>query len=132
MSASPRSRRATCRSGWAAAAAPRGVGRGGGFYSKQQYGEIVDTIRDAAAAAGRADAGFDVGYMPPWTYLLGDVPDGVMALSGGIEPLIDDIRSARAVGANTFHLKFRARDLPEYLDQIDAFAEQVVPLVDEG
>jgi len=29
-------------------------------------------------------------------------------------------------------LKFRARDLPEYLDQIDAFAEQVVPMVNES
>ena len=84
------------------------------------------------SAAGRAEVGFDIGYMPPWTYLLGDVPEGVMALSGGIEPLVHDIRSARESGANTFHLKFRARDLPEYLDQVDAFAEQVVPLVDEG
>lgn len=99
---------------------------------KDQYREIVDTIHVAAVAAGRAEAGFDIGYMPPWTYLLGDVPDGVMALSGGIEPLADDIRSARQTGANTFHLKFRARDLAEYLDQVDAFAEQVVPLVNEG
>jgi hypothetical protein len=55
-----------------------------------------------------------------------------MALSGGIDPLVEDLRSAREVGANTFHLKFRARDLAEYLDQVDAFAEQVVPLVNES
>lgn len=115
----------------------RRAGRVGDGYipmgnGKEQYGEIVDTIHTAAAAAGRAEVGFDIGYMPPWTYLLGDVPEGVMALSGGVEPLVDDIRAARAVGANTFHLKFRARDLAEYLDQVDAFAEQVVPLVNEG
>lgn len=99
---------------------------------KDQYPEIVATIGEAAAAHGRADATFDIGYMPPWAYLLGDVPDGVVAMMGGIEPLAEDLREARAAGANTFHLKFRARDLPEYLDQVDAFAEQVVPLVDEG
>ncbi len=49
---------------------------------------------------------------------------------GGVEALAADIREAREVGANTFHLKFRARDLPEYLEQLDAFAEAVVPLVD--
>jgi len=117
-------------------AAWRRTGRVGDGYipmgnAKDQYPEIIDTIAEAARGAGRGDAGFDIGYMPPWTYLLGDVPDGVMALSGGIEPLVEDLRLAREAGANTFHLKFRARDLPEYLDQVDAFAEQVVPLVDE-
>lgn len=118
-------------------AAWRRAGRLGDGYipmgnGKDQYGEIVETIHAAAVGAGRTEAGFDIGYMPPWTYLLGDVPEGVMALSGGIEPLVEDLRSAREAGANTFHLKFRARDLPEYLDQVDAFAERVVPLVNEG
>ena len=99
---------------------------------KEQYPEIVETVAAAAEAAGRADATFDIGYMPPWTYLLGDAPEGVMALSGGIEPMAQDLRAGREVGANTFHLKFRARDLTEYLDQVDAFSEQVVPLVNEG
>ncbi|MDW3219530.1 MAG: TIGR03619 family F420-dependent LLM class oxidoreductase [Acidimicrobiales bacterium] len=118
-------------------AAWRRTGRIGDGYipmgnGKDQYPEILDTIGAAAEAAGRGDATFDIGYMPPWTYLLGDVPEGVMALSGGVEPLVEDIRAARAVGANTIHLKFRSRDIAEYLDQVDAFVEQVVPLVNEA
>ncbi len=46
--------------------------------------------------------------------------------------MIDDIRAAREVGANTFHLKFRGRDIEEYVAQVEMFAEQVVPLVEEG
>ena len=98
-----------------------------------QYSEIIDTIANAATQAGRPDAGFDVGYMPPWAYLLaGAAPDGLPpAMMFGTESLAADIRTARAAGANTFHLKFRARTLEEYLEQFDAFAESVAPLVNE-
>ena len=98
-----------------------------------QYGEIIDTMLAAAAAAGREDARFDVGYMPPWCYLLADTaPEGLpFVMACGTERIAADIRGARAAGANTFHLKFRARTLEEYLEQFDAFAESVVPLVDE-
>lgn len=118
-------------------AAWRRTGRIGDGYipmgnPKEQYSEITDTISAAAALAGRNGSRWDIGYMPPWTYLLGDVPEGVMALAGGTEALAQDIREARQVGANTFHLKFRARDLAEYLEQLDAFSEEVVPMVNEA
>ena len=98
-----------------------------------QYGEIIDTMNAAAAAAGRDGARFDVGFMPPWCYLLADAaPEGLPpVMSCGVEPLAASIRAARAAGANTFHLKFRARTLEEYLEQFDAFVESVVPLVNE-
>lgn len=41
------------------------------------------------------------------------------------------VRAGRAAGANTFRLKFRARTLDEHLEQFAAFAESVVPPVDE-
>ena len=98
-----------------------------------QYGEIVDTIFEAASEAGRPGAGFDIGYMPPWAYLLGRAaPEGLPpTMMFGAEALAGDIRAARAAGANAFHLKFRARSLEEYLEQFDAFAESVAPLVNE-
>jgi hypothetical protein len=44
--------------------------------------------------------------------------------------MADQIRAARTAGANVMHVRFRGRSLAEYLEQIDAFAETVVPLVD--
>ena len=98
-----------------------------------QYAEIIDTIQTAAEAAGRGDARFDIGYMPGWAYLTGPTPEGFpMTWVEGPEALAADMRAARDAGANTFHMKFRGRTLDEYLEQLDAFAEEVVPLVEEA
>ncbi len=71
--------------------------------------------------------------MPGWSYLTGPKPDDLpMAWIEGPEALAADIRSARAAGANTFHMKFRGRTLDEYLEQVEAFHELVVPLVNES
>ena len=98
------------------------------------YPEIVDTIMTAATDAGRSDTEFAVGYMPGWAYLTGDeAPEGLPpAWMIGAEALAADIRGARDAGANTFHMKFRGRTLDEYLEQLDAFYENVVPLVNEA
>jgi probable F420-dependent oxidoreductase len=96
-----------------------------------QYPEIIESIHASAAAAGRADASFDIGYMPGWAYLTGPAPEGLPpAMVFGAEQLAAEILDARAAGANTIHLKFRGRSLNEYLDQLDAFTETVAPLVD--
>jgi len=99
-----------------------------------KYGAISDAMHTAAASAGREGARFDVGFMPPWCYLLADTaPEGLPpVMACGAEPVAASIRAGRAAGANTFHLKFRARTLEEYLEQFDVFAESVVPLVNEA
>lgn len=96
---------------------------------KAQYPEAIEIMRTAAFEAGRGEVALDVGYMPAWSYLLGPVPDSLPkgGLRGGAEGLVEDLRAARAVGANTFHLRFRARSVAEYLDQLDAFREAVWP-----
>lgn len=128
--------------GGAGAPAWRRTGRSGDGYvpmglPKEQYPEAIAVMRAAAVEAGRAeDVPLDVGYMPPWGYLLGDPPDdgsiGMHWLQGGTEGLAADIRAAREVGANVMHCKFRARDAGEYIDSLHAFVDEVVPLVDEG
>ena len=97
----------------------------------EQYPEILDTIRGAAADAGRGDIAFDLGYMPGWAYLTGPEPEGLPpVMINDPEVLAADIRHAREAGANVMHVRFRGRTLEEYLEQFDAFAEVVVPLVD--
>ena len=102
--------------------------------SADTYPEIVDTILTAAAEVGREGHPFAIGYMPGWAYLTDDEkPEGLpMAWLVGPEALAADIRTARENGANTFHMKFRGRTITEYLEQLDAFHELVVPLINEG
>ena len=74
-----------------------------------------------------------MGYMPGWVHLTGDWSDDLPpAAIIGAEAYAADLRAARAAGANTVHVKFRGRTLSEYLEQYDAFVEEVVPLVNEG
>jgi probable F420-dependent oxidoreductase len=95
----------------------------------EQYPSILDTIRRSAAAAGREDTTFDIGYMPPWLYV-GDPGDFELpewCLTGSGERIAEALLAARAAGANVLHLKFRNRSKAELLDQLDAFAADVVP-----
>ena len=75
-------------------------------------------------------AGFDIGIMPGWAHI-GEPPDGLPPawLTGPPEKIAEELRADRDVGANAFHLKFRARTMEEYLDQLAAFGEQVRPLL---
>ena len=121
--------------GGSGAPAWRRTGRRGDGYipmgaARDQYPEIINTIRRAADEAGRGDVRFDVGIMPGWAYI-GDPPEGLPPawLTGDPEHIATELRADREVGANVFHLKFRSRTLEEYLDQLAAFGEQVRPLL---
>ncbi len=95
-----------------------------------QYGEIVDTICESAATHGRDGARIDIGYMPGPAHLTGGRQEGLLPIQHhSAQSLAEQIIAGRAAGAAVMHLKFRARTLAEYLEQFDAFAERVVPLV---
>ena len=95
-----------------------------------QYPEIIATVRAAAAAAGRADAPIAIGGGVGAMNLTGGDVDGLLPVSLRTpDAAADAIRAALAVGIDVVHLRFRARSLSEYLEQFDAFAETVVPLV---
>ena len=97
------------------------------------YPELVADIHAAAEAAGRGGTHFDIGIMPPWMYI-GDPPDdiGPHQLAGSADQIAEELLRERDLGANVYHVKFRGRDLSAYLDQLRAFASDVVPLVRNG
>lgn len=98
-----------------------------------QYGEIIEAIRESAAAHGRADVAIDIGYMPGAAHLTGGPPHELPPTQiYGVEDMAERVRAAREAGATVMHLKFRGRTLSEYLEQFDAFAQGVVPLVNEA
>ena len=113
----------------------RRVGRYGDGYipmanKAEEYPEIISTIREAAEKAGRGDAPFEIGYMPGWAHLTGARADELPpTMNYGAEALAADIRAGLDAGATVIHLKFRGRTFPEYLEQLDAFAQEVVPLL---
>ncbi|MEE2768369.1 MAG: TIGR03619 family F420-dependent LLM class oxidoreductase [Actinomycetota bacterium] len=116
-------------------AAWRRVGRRGDGYipmgnSRDQYPEIIETIRAAAEESGRETEAFDIGIMPPWVYI-GEPPEGLppAGLSGSPEQIAESLTADRGAGANVFHLKFRSRTFGEYKDQLAAFGEGVRPLL---
>jgi len=94
-----------------------------------QYPEILATIREAAERAGRSDATFDIGIMPPRIHVgeprydLGAWPH----LTGEPARIAEALRAVLATGANVLHVKFRSRSRDELLDQMAAFAADVAP-----
>jgi hypothetical protein len=69
--------------------------------------------------------------MPGFAHLTGGSLDGMSPVNfSAPEPLIERLRAAREIGINVFHIRFRGRSLTDYLEQYDAFAEQVAPYVD--
>lgn len=101
--------------------------------SPDDYPTMIATITEWAEKSGRGDTIFDIGVMPPWMYI-GDPPEGIgpYMLSGPSDAIVEELIRERDLGANTFHLKFRARSAAEYADQIDAFATDIAPHVRSG
>ncbi len=124
--------------GGGSTAAWRRVGKYGDGYIPmgnpvEQYGQILNTIRESAEANGRGDAAIDIGYMPGAAHLTGGPISELPPVQFyGAQALAADLRKARGAGANAMYIKLRGRTLEEYLEQYDAFVEEVVPLVDES
>ncbi len=134
----PKGGRLTTWIGGSSRAAWKRVGKYGDGYipmanAIDDYPTIIRTIRESAEQNGRGDVPIDIGYMPGPAHLTGGHTEGLPPTEiFGAEAYAADVRKAREAGVNTIYVKFRSRSLAEYLEQFDAFAEEVVPLVDEG
>ena len=93
----------------------------------------IDYMRAHAEAAGRDLDAVDLGWMPEGIYV-GDPPDGLIPdwwphLTGSPDEIAESLRYTHDLGTSVLHVRFRSRDLPEYLDQIARFGADVLPLV---
>lgn len=78
----------------------------------------------------RGGARIEIGQNLPWMYVGSagfDLPEGT--LSGSADSLLSPIAEARELGVSHMGVRLRARDVEEYLDQIRAFSESVLPRV---
>ena len=101
---------------------------------KEHIPTVIETIREAAVAAGRDDTSFDIGHMPGMLYV-GEPPEElapVTSLSGTPENIAEELLSACELGANVLHLRFSSRSLSEFQEQIAAFGQEVAPLLQKS
>lgn len=78
----------------------------------------------------RGDDPIDLGVITEVLYV-GD-PDwdvGPRTISGSPDHVADRLREFAAMGVNHLQVRFRSRNLDEQLDQMDAFHEEVAPLL---
>ncbi|OWY61379.1 LLM class F420-dependent oxidoreductase, partial [cyanobacterium TDX16] len=117
-SSKPALRRAATRGdGWLPQGTPR----------DQMPGDIA-YLMEHREAAGKADDPIDIGTIA-MPYYVGE-PDwdvGPYTVSGSAEQHVESLLDVHGIGVNHVQVRFRNRSLNELLDQMDAFAEEVMP-----
>jgi alkanesulfonate monooxygenase SsuD/methylene tetrahydromethanopterin reductase-like flavin-dependent oxidoreductase (luciferase family) len=95
--------------------------------------DLVARLQTELEAAGRAGSPFAIGHISPWLYQGSpgwDVGDD--AVTGSAEQLAEALLTGAPAAANQFQVRFRARDVDELCDQVEAFGRDVAPLVTAG
>ncbi|WP_435797778.1 TIGR03619 family F420-dependent LLM class oxidoreductase [Streptomyces klenkii] len=115
------------------AALRRAALRGDGWLSqgdrREELPQRVAELRRLREEAGRAGP-FAVGAISEPLYVGSPAWDtGGRTLTGAPEALAESLRAYRAMGADQIQVRFRSRGAPELLDQMEAFAEAVAPLL---
>lgn len=89
----------------------------------------IEILREHRARA-RDGAPIEIGMNAPWMYVgkpAFELPAGTR--SGAAEELAEPLRQAKALGVNHMGVRFRSRSAAELVEQIEAFAREVAPLV---
>jgi probable F420-dependent oxidoreductase len=98
------------------------------FDTPAAYAKALDDVKRQAEDAGRDPATVDTALFVPW-YSLGAAADADRrSFTGSAEQIADDARAFGDVGLKHLIIGFESKDLPETLDRIEAFADQVMPL----
>jgi probable F420-dependent oxidoreductase len=98
----------------------------------ERLGKGVAELRRVAEAAGRDPATIDVGYLVLWPvdWTAQTNADGARRLfTGRSEDMAADVAALEAAGVRHLCLTFQTAALPETLERMQRFAEEVMPLV---
>jgi alkanesulfonate monooxygenase SsuD/methylene tetrahydromethanopterin reductase-like flavin-dependent oxidoreductase (luciferase family) len=91
---------------------------------------MIALLASERAAAGRSGEPMAIGHITPFLHV-GD-PDwdmGEGTLSGSPQSIAERILAGTAAGVNQLQVRFEARDIHEYCDQLRAFAADVAPML---
>ena len=124
---------------WVGGSSPRAVRRaaalGEGWLSQGDAPDALpaqlELIRTTREQLGRTGP-FAVNAIPPALHVGEPTWDtGRRSLTGKPEQLAEKLAAYGELGATHLQLRPRSRDLPEYLDQLEAIATHVLPLIAE-
>jgi alkanesulfonate monooxygenase SsuD/methylene tetrahydromethanopterin reductase-like flavin-dependent oxidoreductase (luciferase family) len=93
----------------------------------------VSRLLDEIERAGRKGTPFAIGHITPWIHQgtpAWDVGDD--AVTGSPEQVADALLKDLPPAVNQLQVRFRARDVGELCDQVEAFGRDVAPLVTGG
>jgi probable F420-dependent oxidoreductase len=116
------------------AALRRAAQRGDGWLpqatAKADMPAAIDKIKEIRSAAGREEDAFTIGAIAP-TIFLGDPGAGwdlgPSALAGDADHIREELADYEAMGVDQTLIHFRSRSCAEYVEQIQRFAEEVMP-----
>lgn len=118
------------------AALRRAAARGDGWlpqgtFRDQLPGQIA-FLREHRRRLHGDDAPIEIGANSPWLYVGTPAFDaGPNSLTGGAAAIADPLRELRALGVRHCGVRFRTRSCDELCDQIEAFAADVIPALEE-
>jgi hypothetical protein len=93
--------------------------------------QAIAYIREHRARS-RGEAAIEIGMNSPWLYVGKPAFDlGPNARSGSGEELAAILRDVKALGVQHCGVRFRSRSCDELVEQIEAFATEVGPLVND-
>jgi alkanesulfonate monooxygenase SsuD/methylene tetrahydromethanopterin reductase-like flavin-dependent oxidoreductase (luciferase family) len=97
----------------------------------ERLGKGVSELRRIAEAAGRDPQTIDVGYLVLWPVdwtAQKSVDGGRRLLTGRSEDMAADVAALERAGVRHLCLTFQTANLPETLERMQRFAEEVMPL----
>jgi probable F420-dependent oxidoreductase len=99
---------------------------------RKQMPESIDAIRRRRDEV-RPDAVLDIGYIHEYVYV-GDADwdFGDYTVTGSDQRIIDKCNEMGTMGVNHLQMRFRARDIEEFCDQVAAFGDRIGPHLQGG